>query len=415
MARLLQMPQVTASAEPASVQSWLVGEGEAFSAGSALLVVETDKAVVDVDADHDGVLLRVLAPAGSTVEVGRPIAVLGDPGEGPGAADAVLAGWLAGHEMPGNGVLGSGVVGDDGRRSASPGRRAASGEGERLFASPLARRLARGAGLDPAALTGSGPAGRIVRRDVEAAVRNRSAATAAAAAATIAPAPAPLPQGAADGFTDVPHPRMRRAIAARLTAAKQEIPHFYLRRGLRVDRLLALRSQLNAEPGVDAPRISVTDLLITAIGRAHTRVPQLNAIWTADALRTFTGVDVAVAVATDGGLVTPVLRGVDRLTVSQVSTRARELAELEGGSITLTNLGMFDVEEFAAIINPPQAAVLAVGAAARQPVVVADRMEIATVMRVTLSVDHRAVDGVTAARWLQEFTRLVENPVRILT
>jgi pyruvate dehydrogenase E2 component (dihydrolipoyllysine-residue acetyltransferase) len=473
MARLLRMPQVAAAADAASLQTWLVTEGEAFSAGSPLLVVETDKAQVEVEADGDGVLLRVLVPAGATVDVGGPIAVLGDPGEGADAAAGLLAAVGAGPAGPDGGTAAPGAelpaaAGGDGsapapaRAEHSPGSVAAAGSG-RIFASPLARRLARSAGLDLTQLTGSGPGGRIVRKDVETAIGARAAqqpapAAGAAPGASAVPGPGmgPLPPAglpaarlpaaglppAGAEFDDVPHTWMRRAIAARLTASKQQIPHFYLSGTCELDRLLDLRGQLNADPrspagdgrppgpapaaaGRAPARISVNDLLLTAVSRAHTLVPELNAVWTQDAVRRFRRVDVAVAIATDGGLVTPVLRGVDRMTVSEVSARARDLAErarrgqlqqaeLEGGTITVTNLGMFGTEEFAAIINPPHASILAVGAATRQPVVRGDRVEIATVMRVTLSVDHRAVDGVTAARWLQEFTGLVGNPVRIL-
>ena len=250
-----------------------------------------------------------------------------------------------------------------------------------------------------------------------------SAATAPSAGPAPAPqplpAPTPLPSA---GFTDVPHTRLRRAIAARLTESKQNAPHFYLRGSAQVDRLLALREELNAGDGA---RVSVTDLVVKAVARAHVLVPALNVVWSADAVRHFTAVDVAVAVATDNGLVTPVLRGVENLSVTAVSAAVRDRAEraragrlqqqeLEGGVITVTNLGMFGTEEFAAIINPPHAAILAVGAVRAEPVVRDGALAVGQVLRCTLSVDHRPVDGVDAARWMRCFIGLLEAPLRIL-
>jgi pyruvate dehydrogenase E2 component (dihydrolipoamide acetyltransferase) len=223
-------------------------------------------------------------------------------------------------------------------------------------------------------------------------------------------------------FVDVPNSRVRNAVAARLTESKLTAPHFYLRGSARVDRLLALRTEINAGSG---PKVSVNDLVVKAVGRAHTLVPDLNVIWTGDAIRHFSSVDVSVAVATDNGLVTPVVRGVDRLSLHQLVAATQDLvtrakdrrlkqSELEGGSISVTNLGMFGTEEFAAIINPPQAAIIAVGAARQEPVVADGGLAVATVMHVTLSVDHRPVDGATAAQWMRTFVELLESPAQIL-
>ncbi|MEU8187989.1 2-oxo acid dehydrogenase subunit E2, partial [Micromonospora carbonacea] len=241
-----------------------------------------------------------------------------------------------------------------------------------------------------------------------------------------APAAAPGPQGAAgtpDGDALVPHSRLRRAIARRLTESKSTVPHFYLRGSARVDALLALRTELNAAAPV---KISVNDLVVKAVGQAHLAVPQVNVGWTDAGMRVFGEVDLGVAVATEGGLVTPVLRGVDRMSVSAVAAATRDFAdrarrgalrqhELEGGSATVTNLGMYGAEEFSAILNPPQATILAVGAARREPVVTdAGELAVATVLRVTLSVDHRAVDGALAAQWMREFVAILEQPLRIV-
>jgi pyruvate dehydrogenase E2 component (dihydrolipoamide acetyltransferase) len=297
----------------------------------------------------------------------------------------------------------------------SPAPQASEGNGRRrIFASPLARRLARQAELSLQDLAGTGPGGRIVRRDIEAAITRRPTPAAPV------PAPAAAPPAEAP-FTDVPHTPMRRAIARRLTESKQTVPHFTLRATIRADALLELRAELAAI----GTRTSVTDLLVKAAARAHTVIPRMNAIWTPDATRTFASVDVAIAVATETGLVTPVVRGVDRSSVGAIAGTVRDLVEraragrlrqdeLEGGSLTLTNLGMYGTEEFAAIINPPQSAILAVGAARQEPVVVDGRLAVATVLRATLSADHRVIDGALAAEWMAAFVAAVEQPLQLL-
>ncbi|MFJ2378345.1 2-oxo acid dehydrogenase subunit E2 [Streptomyces sp. NPDC087769] len=438
MAELFRMPAVAADAATAVLSAWQVAEGASFTKDDALVSIETDKAEVDVSAERDGVLLKALYEAGVEIEVGDPIAVLGTAGEQTGDLDALLVelGVAAPAEAR------QAVRRDVPEEPAVPAPSAApalplapaSGEpdrGGRIFSSPLARRLAREAGLGIEALTGTGPGGRIVRRDVEAAV----AVAAGRAQATEPPAPpvpAPVPQattpaapasaaGTGD-HEDIPHTRMRRAIARRLTESKQHTPHFYLRATCAVDELLALRQRINA---VSPVKISVNDLLIKAVATAHTQVPEMNAVWQPDAVRRFRTVDVSVAIATDTGLVTPVLRGIENLSVSAIATRTRAFAErarsgrlvpadLEGGSITVSNLGMYGVEEFAAIINPPQAAILAIGAARDEAVVRDGAVTAAKVLGVVLSVDHRPVDGAVAARWLAAFTEAVENPVRLV-
>jgi pyruvate dehydrogenase E2 component (dihydrolipoamide acetyltransferase) len=395
MAHLLHMPEIAANATEAVLQEWSVAERAGFAAGEALATVETDKALVEIEAEADGVILEWLVPAGAQVEVGAPIAVLGDPGEQVDDIGALRAAL--------------GVAADRVPPAATEGR---------VFASPLARKLARAAGLSVAEIPGSGPGGRIVRRDVEAAVAQRTAAGAAAGP----PAPPPPSPPAPVRYTEVPHTPTRRVIAARLTESKQTVPHFYLRATVDAGRLLSLRAELN--DGAEQ-RVSVTDLVVKAVARAHTLVPDLNVTWSADAVRRYAAVDIAIAVATDRGVLTPVLRGVDTMPVTAVARAAADLAEraragrssqaeLVGGSVTVTNLGMFGTEEFAAIINPPQAAILAVGAVCDEPVVREGTLCAGQVMRVTLSVDHRPVDGVAAARWLREFVSLMERPLRIL-
>jgi pyruvate dehydrogenase E2 component (dihydrolipoamide acetyltransferase) len=302
--------------------------------------------------------------------------------------------------------------------------------------SPLARRILRQAGLTTEGITGTGPGGRIVRRDVEQAVEKaveQARRPAAGPAPQPRPAPAPVtspapatalrPSGLdARGYQEVPHSRVRRAIAARLTASKQSIPHFYVKRTARIDALLDLRRRLNE---VSPQKISVNDLLLRAVATTHVAVPEANAIWTEDAVRVFDSVDVAVAIASQRGLVTPVLRDVQKTAPSAIALRTREFVrladegrlaqrDLEGGSITVTNLGMYGVEEFSAIINPPHSAILAVGAGAPAPVIVDGAVEVATVLSLVLSVDHRVIDGALAARWMDVLVTTVQEPLRLL-
>ena len=410
MARVLRMPEVAANATEAVLAEWLVGENAEFAALDTIATVETEKALVDVEAEDAGVVLKTLVPPGALVEVGAPIAVLGAPGEAVADLDAVLT--ELGVAEPVDHVVPE-------RRSVvelveTPAPM--QGDNGRVFASPLARKLARLAEIPVEAITGTGPRGRILRRDVEAAV---------AARPSVEPVETPAPtQGARPSVEPVetPHSRLRRAIASRLVESKQTAPHFYLRATVRADHLVDLRAELNDGA---ATRISLNDLVVKAVAAAHVRVPEMNVVWTPDAVRSFSTVDVAVAVATDRGLVTPVLRDVTSLTVTAVAARVQDLAsraregrlkqdELEGGTISVTNLGMYGVEEFAAIINPPHAAILAVGAVRDEPVVEDGAVVPGKVMTVTLSVDHRPVDGVVAARWLAAFVDLVEHPTRIL-
>ncbi len=416
MAQLLRLPEIATGTTEAVLSSWSVAENASVSAHDVVAVVETAKAVVDVEAESDGVLLRLLVQPGAEVETGAPIALVASPGETVTDVDAALAELGVTATAPATapsadpGALEVPEASTTPEPSPveqvpAPAAAPSNGHGDgRVFASPLARRLAKEAGLSVEDIHGSGPHGRIVRRDVEQARR---------AAPTAPPTQA---------YTEVPHTRLRKLVAARLTESKTTAPHFYLRATVQVDRLLALRAEINEAADT---RVSVNDLVVKAVGAAHVLVPSLNVTWTADAVRAYSSVDVAVAVATDHGLVTPVVRSVQDLSVTAVSRTMRDLAEraragrlqqheLEGGSISVTNLGMYGTEEFAAIINPPQASVLAVGAARQEPVVVDGELSVATVMRLTLSVDHRPVDGVAGAEWLHTLVDLLEHPARIL-
>ena len=417
MAELLRMPEVSANLEAAILSTWSIDEGATFAAKDVIAVIETEKAVVDYEIETSGVLVRKLVADGAEVAVGDPIAVLAAVGESIADVDAVVAELAGGRAAATPSAATPSAAQAPVAAGSHPADAAApAATAERVFSSPLARKLAREAGLDVSALHGTGPNGRIIRRDVEAAVASASAPEPAAASAA-----ASVPAAAA-GVTDIPHSRLRRAIANRLTESKSTAPHFYLRGSAEVSALLRMREEINADAEV---RVSVNDLLIKAIAKAHTIVPGLNVIWLPDAVRQFEAVDIAVAIATPNGLVTPVVRGADRLSVTEISRIVKDFAErgragrlqqheLEGGTVSISNLGMFGTEDFAAIINPPQASILAVGATREEPVVRDGQLAVGRVLRFTLSVDHRPVDGVLAAEWMREFTGLLERPAKIL-
>ena len=429
MASLLRMPGVSADADTALLESWSVAAGDAVARGTALATVETDKALVEIEAESDAVVHTLLVEGGATVTVGDPIAVLAEPGEDPSVA-AALAAQLTGAApaRPGSDELDQPDVSvdtiavaedmraPDPETPKAPAARPSRRPGERIFSSPLARRLATEYGLELADIPGTGPANRITKKDVEAAYA-QAAHHAAPPATTPSATPAP---GEA---TRIPHTRLRRAIASRLQASKQNAPHFYLTRELEVGPLLALRAEIN--DGGDV-RISVNDLLVKAAGLALQAVPEANVSWTEDALLQYAASDVAVAVASERGLVTPVVRGVETLGITALSAAISDAArragdgrlqqkELEGGSLTVSNLGMFEVDEFAAILNPPHGTILAIGSAKPRPWVGADgQLTVATTCRITASFDHRAIDGALGARYLQALADLIARPIRLL-
>ncbi len=406
MAELLRMPEVAAGAESALLSAWPLTPGSSYAAGDVIAIIETDKAVVDYEAETAGVIVRPLVTEGTEVAIGDPIAVISAPGEQIADIDAIVTE-----------LVGSAPAADPAAAQAAPVVSApdAAPVPDRIFASPLARRMALDAGIDLATVTGSGPQGRIRRVDIDAVL----AAGPAAALPTAAPTPALATD---DDVVVIPHSRLRRAIATRLTQSKTQAPHFYLRGSAQVDRLLELRQEINDGEEL---RVSVTDLLLKAMAVAFTAVPTANVVWTDEAVHQYARVDIGLAVATDNGLVTPVVRGVDRLTVRQIARTTQDLAtraragslrqhELEGGITSLTNLGMYGTEDFDAIINPPQSSILAVGAARETPVVADGAVTVATVLRFSLSVDHRPIDGATAAQWMAAFTALLERPAKLL-
>ena len=425
MAIEIKMPALSPTMTTGTLAKWLVGEGDRVNSGDVIAEIETDKATMEVESVDDGVMAKIFVDAGTeNVAVGAVIAVLAEDGET--ASDVAKAGL----QEPSSPVPVTSVAAEAKERAepapvtaapvkAVPAPQTKSSDKPRIFASPLARRIAADRNIALEGITGSGPYGRILRRDVE------SAATAPIAQTTAALAGA-TPAGATqqgDSYL-VANSQMRKAIASRLQDSKQQAPHFYLTVDCVIDNLLEARKSLNAK-AAEGIKISVNDMIIRAAAMALIAVPEANASWEGENTRLFRHADIAMAVAIDGGLITPIVWAAEQkglAALSQVTTdlaaRARDgkLAanEYTGGSFTISNLGMFGVREFAAVINPPHGGILAVGAGEQRPIVIDGNLAVATVMSVTLSADHRAVDGAVGARWLQAFKGFVENPVIML-
>ncbi len=417
MATVIRMPEVLAGSAEAAIQTWLVTPGQALSVGVPLAEVETEKAVVEYASEHEGTVLQLLVAEGVSVKVGDPIAVVGAEGETvdvPSVSPEVEAPAPVAPSAPAAPTPAAAVPQPTPAAVPAPAAESVDASG-RQFISPLVRRLARERGLDLSTVQGSGPGGRIVRRDLD--------GVAAAPASTPAVATTATTSGETQHtITEVPHTPMRRAIARRLTESKSTVPHFYLVADCRVDRLLELRKEANATAST---KISVNDFVLKAAAAAFLDVPEANATWGETAVTRYSTVDMSVAVAIDGGLVTPVLRSVETLSLTEIARQVGDYAEraragkirqheLEGGSFAVSNLGMYGVTEFSAIINPPQSAILAVGLARPQAIVVDGAIEVGTIMTVTLSADHRVLDGALAAQWLAAFVKHVENPVGML-
>lgn len=427
------MPALSPTMEEGTLAKWLVKEGDEISSGDLLAEIETDKATMEFEAVDDGVIGKILVPEGSEgVAVNSPIAILLEDGES--ADDIITTHAPASAEAPQNVAESTPSLASETPAPAAP---VAAGD-ERIFASPLARRIAANKGLDLATVQGSGPRGRIVKVDVEGATAVPTAKPQAAATAkSTAPAPAAkLPSGpdadtvlkmyADRDFEEVALDGMRKTIAARLTEAKQSIPHFYLRRDIKLDALLAFRGQLNKQLEKRGAKLSVNDFIIKACALALQEVPEANAVWANDRILKLSPSDVAVAVAIEGGLFTPVLKDAEMKSLSALSVEMKDLAtrardrklaphEYQGGSFAISNLGMFGIDNFDAVINPPHGAILAVGAGTKKPVVTAEgELEVATVMSVTLSVDHRVIDGALGAQLLNSIVDNLENPMAML-
>lgn len=425
------MPALSPTMEEGTLAKWLVKEGDTVSSGDLIAEIETDKATMEFEAVDEGVVGKILIAEGSEgVKVNTPIAVLLEDGE---SADDIQSGATAAPAAA-MAEAAPAVVEAPATASAAPAPAApAAPDGSRIFASPLARRIAADKGLDLASIAGSGPRGRIVKADVENAT---AAPKPAAAPAAAAPAPAAAPAGpSADmvakmyegrDYEEVSLDGMRKTIAARLSEAKQTIPHFYLRRDIQLDALLAFRSQLNKQLEPRGVKLSVNDFIIKAVALALQAVPDANAVWAGDRVLKMKSSDVAVAVAIEGGLFTPVLQDSDLKSLSALSAEMKDLAkrarerklaphEYQGGSFAISNLGMFGIDNFDAIVNPPHAGILAVGSGVKKPVVGADgELKVATVMSVTMSVDHRVIDGALGADLLKAIVENLENPMVML-
>jgi pyruvate dehydrogenase E2 component (dihydrolipoamide acetyltransferase) len=429
------MPALSPTMTEGRLAKWMKKEGDEVKAGDVIAEIETDKATMEVEAVDEGRLQKILVPAGTDgVQVNAPIAVLLGEGEDPSAAPppppAPKAAAAPKPPVPAAAPTPPAAS----AKPAAPATATApsAAKGERVFASPLARRIAADAGVDLKSIAGSGPHGRIVKADVEAATSRPPAAKPVAAPKTdvIAPAGARTAAAVAGGIAHhvVPHTTMRRAIARRLTESKQQVPHFYLTLDCEIDALLKLRADLNArapEKGEGTYKLSVNDFVIRAAAAALRKVPAANAAWSDEGMVMFDAVDISVAVAIPGGLITPIIRNADIKGLAAISNEMKSLAakaregklkleEFQGGTFSISNLGMFGIKDFAAVINPPQGCILAVGAGEQRPVVKAGALAIATIMSVTLSVDHRAVDGAVGAEYLAAFKNLIEDPITLL-
>ncbi len=438
MVTQIKLPEVAAGATHAVLSSWQVAVGDQVVVGQQLAEIETDKAVVEILAETAGTILALFGKPGDEMEVGSTIAMVGEAGVAAVAPeDATLA-----AAAPVASPVVSPVVSSVAQPVVAASVTASETSAEtvqssgRQSVSPIARKLAKDARVDVSQITGTGPGGRVVRRDVEASVANRTATSepvAAVAASPVVATQAAAPVGTSSSkelasqeyssaYSTVPHTSMRKAIARRLTESKSTIPHFYLNADCEVDELLRLRKKINESSQV---KISVNDMVVRAVAAAFEDVPDANVVWGPDAMIKYESVDISIAVSTDGGLLTPVIRGVEKRSLSNIARTITDLAErsragklrqeeLNGGSFAVTNLGMFGTSSFSAILNPPQSGILAVGAAEPKAVVVDGEITIATIMSVTLSADHRAVDGALAAQWLAAFKARIENPLTML-
>jgi len=417
------MTQLSPTMTEGRIARWLKKEGDSLESGDVMAEIETDKATMEMEVVDEGVLHKILAVEGATVAVGTPIAVIAEDdeevpadyqpvGDAAPTAEATTAPAPAAAPVetaPAPAVMGSAV------------------DSSRIKASPLARRLARQKGINLAAITGTGPKGRVTKSDVEKAVK-RGISLGAGTAAVVTPAPRPMPSGPLpyheDEFERVENSMMRKAIARRLVESKQQVPHFYLNVDVEMDRLMDLRAQLN-EAADGAFKLSVNDFVIKAVAKALVDVPAANASWTDASTLMHKHAHVSVAVAIEGGLITPVIRFAEQKGIVDISNEVKELAgraragelkpeEYSGGTFSISNLGMYGIKQFSAIVNPPEGAILAVGATQERPVVKNGGLTIAKVMTLTLSCDHRVVDGAVGAEYLAALKKHIETPASVL-
>ena len=443
----LKMPALSPTMEEGTLAKWLVKEGDRVASGDILAEIETDKATMEFEAVDEGTVAKILVPEGTDgVKVGAPIAILA--GEDEDASAAASAAPKADTAAPSPPKAPPAPKPDEtpkapleatasapttpAKAEPSPSAPVAGPSGERIKASPLARRLAQAQGIELASLKGSGPGGRIVRADVHSALGEAPGLPAAPAGAPPAAAPAlsthlvmPGPLEQAIPHEEVKLTNIRKTIARRLTEAKQQVPHIYLTLDIQLDALLKLRTELNAGLSSRGIKLSVNDLLIKALAQALIEVPECNVAFAGDHMLKYDRADISVAVSIPAGLITPIIAGADTKSVSAISTEMKELAGLardgklqpqqyQGGTASLSNMGMFGIKQFEAVINPPQGMIMAIGAGEKRPYVINEALQIATVMSATGSFDHRAIDGADGARLMQAFKRLVENPLGML-
>ena len=430
------MPALSPTMTEGTLAKWLKAEGDSVDSGDVLCEIETDKATMEVEAVDEGTLGKILVAEGTEgVPVNQVIALLLEEGED---ASALEGADTAAAPIPVAQAAVEPAPQATPAAAAAPAQAATTtpASGNRVFASPLARRLAEQGGLDIAAIAGTGPKGRIVKRDIEQALASGTGKAAPSAAATQAPAPAPATSAAPamtlddpvlanmPAFEAVPNSSMRKIIAKRLTESARDIPHFNISSDIELDAMLALRSELNGKDGADY-KISVNDFIIKAVAVALKRVPECNVAYTDDAILHFNRADVSMAVAIEGGLITPIIKDAGSKGLATISADAKELAgkardgklqpeEFQGGTFTISNLGMFGVKSFNSIINPPQGGILSVGAGEQRPVVRGGKLAVATVMSLTLAVDHRCIDGATAAGFMKELKAILEDPIQLM-
>jgi pyruvate dehydrogenase E2 component (dihydrolipoamide acetyltransferase) len=452
----IKMPALSPTMEEGTLAKWLVKEGDTLKSGDIMAEIETDKATMEFEAVDEGVVAKVLVPEGTdNVKVGTVIAILAEEGEDassidapagkaetPQPADSQFKGAPNPADPNAKGNEGAAAprteenAEDHGRPAdAGPAKGSAAPatggtSGDRVKASPLARRLAEAKGLDLAAVSGSGPNGRVVKADIDSAKPGAKPAAQPAAAAEAPAAAAPAPAAKPAAIPDIPHEtaklsNMRKTIARRLTESKQTVPHIYLTVDVRLDALLKLRGELNASLEGRGVKLSVNDLLVKALAVSLMAVPKCNVMFTPDQLVTFKRADISVAVSTPSGLITPIVKEADTKSLSAISTEVKDLAtrardnklkpeEFQGGTASISNMGMFGIKQFEAVINPPQGMILAIGAGEKRPYIVDGELGVATVMSATGSFDHRAIDGADGAELMKVFKELVERPLGML-
>lgn len=415
MAEIIEMPKLSDTMEEGAIAAWLKEEGDFIEEGEAFVEIETDKATMEYNSPAEGTLLKIIVKAGASCDLNAPICVVGEKGESFDLES--LVGSSSKSEEASSTEEKPPVEAAPADESHEEQKQPSQADGDRVKASPLAKKMAEEKGLDLGSLPGSGPQGRIVMRDVEKALQTGTGK---------APMSSSSPATAQAEYQDVPNSMMRKTIAKRLLAGKNDAPHFYLTRSVNMTRLIEWRKRLNEGAGGDVPKVSVNDLIVQACAKALIKHPEVNASWQGDFIRRFSSADISVAVAIPEGLITPVVRGAHRLGAREIASLTKDLVgraksgglkpeEYQGGTFSVSNLGMMGIEEFTAIINPPQSAILAIGATIPTPWVENGELVVQPRMKVTMSCDHRVVDGALGAEFLQSLASYLEDPLMMLS